>query len=299
MKTETRTDVKIGAVFPQTEIGPDPAVVAEYARAVEGMGFDHLVVYDHVLGANAASRPGWSGFYSSDDPFHEVMVLYGYLAAVTENLGLSIGVLVLPQRQTALAAKQAAAVDVLSGGRLRLGVGVGWNDVEYEALGESFADRGERIEEQIDLMRKLWTSELVTYAGRWHTVTDAGLNPLPVQRPIPLWMGGGADSVMDRIGRLADGWFYPGDDLVPDELAERRKGLIVAAADKAGRDSGSIGIEKIYKEGTRPAGGWAESARAWSEYGATHVSLNTMTSGLASLTDHLRALQAFIDDVRA
>ncbi len=294
-----RLNVKVGAVFPQTEIGPDPAAVAEYARAVESMGFDHMVVYDHVLGANPHSRPGWSGAYSSEDQFHEVFVLYGYLAALTERIELSIGVLVLPQRQTALAAKQAAAVDILSGGRLRLGVGVGWNDVEFEALGQDFSDRGERIEEQIELMRLLWTNDLITYEGRWHKVSDAGLNPLPVQRPIPVWMGGGADAVMNRIGRMADGWFYPGDHPLPDEGALRRMKLMVEAAEAAGRDPGSIGTEKIFRHSTRPDVGWAEGAAAWAEYGATHISLNTMNSGLSSLADHLSALEAFSEAVRA
>lgn len=273
--------------------------MARYARSVESMGFDHLVVYDHILGANAGSRPGWSGAYNSDDQFHEVFVLYGYLAAVTERLGLSIGVLVAPLRQTALAAKQAAAVDVLSGGRLRLGVGVGWNRVESEAMGQDFLSRGKRIEEQIDLMRRLWTEDLITYGGREHTVTDAGIKPLPVQRPIPIWIGGAADPVMDRIGRLADGWFYPGDALEPDDSAERRKGLIQAAARTAGRDPASIGIEKVFSHGTQPDGGWPDAVTAWTDYGATHVSFNTMGSGLGSLDDHLTALRGFIEAVRA
>ncbi len=288
------TSARLGAVFPQTEIGSDPSDVAEYASAVESMGFDHIVVYDHVLGADASTRPGWTGAYTSDDPFHEVFVLYGYLAALTERIELSVGVLVLPQRQTALAAKQAAAVDVLSGGRLRLGVGVGWNDVEFEALGQGFADRGERIEEQIDLMRRLWTEELITYRGRWHTVTDAGLNPLPVRRPIPVWMGGGADAVMDRIGRIADGWFYPGDHPMPDAGSVRRRELMVAAARDAGRDPASIGTEKIFRHCSRPDAGWADAAGAWAEYGATHLSLNTMGCDLASLAEHLSALEEFI-----
>ena len=281
-------------MFPQTEIGSDPSAVAAYAAAVESMGFDHIVVYDHVLGADVRTRPGWSGPYTSDDPFHEVFVLYGYLAALTERVELSIGVLVLPLRQTALAAKQAAAVDVLSGGRLRLGVGVGWNDVEFEALGQGFADRGERIEEQIDLMRRLWTEELVTYRGRWHTVTDAGINPLPVRRPIPLWMGGGADAVMDRIGRMADGWFYPGDHPMPDEGSARRRALMLSAAREAGRDPASIGTEKIFRHCSVPGGGWAEGAAAWVEHGATHLSLNTMGCGMTSLSGHLSALEGFI-----
>ncbi|MDP7415205.1 MAG: LLM class F420-dependent oxidoreductase, partial [SAR202 cluster bacterium] len=187
--------MKFGAVFPQIEFGNDPVAIRDYAQAAEGMGFEHIIVYDHVVGANAASRPGWSGAYNHNNPFHEPFVFFGYLAGVTETIGLVTAVIILPQRQTALVAKQAAEVDVLSGGRLRLGIGTGWNQVEYEALGENFHNRGRRSEEQIKLMRQLWTNELVTFDGRWHKVTDAGINPLPVQRPIPVWLGGSADQV--------------------------------------------------------------------------------------------------------
>ena len=182
--------MKLGVVFPQTEIGSDPAGVREYAQAAEAMGYNHVIAFDHVLGANAESRPGWSGAYRHTDSFHEPFVLYGFLAGVTNDIELVTAVIILPQRQTALVAKQAAAVDVLSNGRLRLGVGIGWNAVEYEALGENFGDRGRRSEEQIELMRRLWTEDLITYEGRWHKITDAGLNPLPVQQPIPVWFGG-------------------------------------------------------------------------------------------------------------
>lgn len=289
--------VKLGAVFPQTEIGADPEPVAEYARSVEAMGFDHIVVYDHVLGANFGDRK-MQYPYDSDDQFHEVFVLYGYLAALTENIELSIGILVLPQRQTALAAKQAAAVDLMSRGRLRLGVGVGWNDVEFEALGQSFSTRGDRIEEQIEVLRQLWTQGLVTYSGKWHTISDAGINPLPIQRPIPVWMGGGAEQVMRRIGRIADGWFYPGDHPMPDERSRLRKDWMIASAHEAGRAPESIGIEKIFTEKAKPADGWSDAIDAWTHYGSTHLSLNTMGAGLATMNDHLAALQTFADAIR-
>ena len=173
--------MKLGAVFPQTEIGNDPGAIREYAQAAENMGYNHIMAFDHVLGANAGSRPGWSGGYRHTDAFHEPFVLFGFLSGQTTTIELVTAVIILPQRQTALVAKQAAVVDVLSGGRLRLGIGVGWNPVEYEALGEDFSNRGLRSEEQIDLMRKLWTNELIDYDGRWHKITDAGLNP--VARP--------------------------------------------------------------------------------------------------------------------
>ena len=193
--------MKLGVVFPQTEIGTDPEVVARFATTAEAAGYDHIIAFDHVLGANTASRPDWQGPYTSESLFHEPFVLYGYLAGLTESLELVTAVIILPQRQTALVAKQAASLDVLSGGRLRLGIGTGWNDVEYEALGENFHDRGVRSEEQIDLMRKLWADDTIDYDGRWHRVTDAGLNPLPVRRSIPLWLGGMAPQVIERVGR--------------------------------------------------------------------------------------------------
>src|SRR5438105_2091500 len=194
--------MRIGVVFPQTEIGSDPSVIRDYAQAAESIGYKHLLVYDHVLGASTEHRPDWRGPYTSETPFHEPFVLFGYLAAITQQLELVMGVLVLPQRQTALVAKQAAEVDVLSGGRLRLGVGIGWNQVEYEALGEDFHNRGKRIEEQITLLRELWTEPVVDFTGRWHRVAEAGVNPLPMQRPIPIWMGGYADVVLERAGRM-------------------------------------------------------------------------------------------------
>ena len=194
--------MRTGVVFPQTEIGSDPVLVRDFAQAAEGLGYAHLLVFDHVLGAGLEHRPGWSGAYAADDPFHEPFVLFGYLAGLTQRIELVTGVLVLPQRQTALVAKQAAEVDVLSQGRLRLGVGVGWNDVEYEALGEDFHDRGRRIEEQVSLLRALWTEPVVDFAGRWHRVPEAGINPLPVQRPIPVWFGGQAEPVLRRVGAV-------------------------------------------------------------------------------------------------
>ncbi len=267
----------------------------DYAQAAESLGYDHLLAYDHVLGANAASRPGWSGAYRHTDGFHEVFVLFGYLAGFTEKLELATGILILPQRQTALVAKQAAAIDVLSGGRLRLGIGVGWNDVEYEALGEDFRNRGCRSEEQIEVMRALWTQELVTYDGRWHKITDAGLNPLPVQRPIPVWLGGSADHVLRRIGRLGDGWVLPGSVRRPDDVARAVIGTVHEHAHSAGRDPSDIGLEKIVSF----AGGKDHAAEvsAWRELGITHISVNTMGAGLSSPDGHIESIRRFREAV--
>ncbi|MDE2969186.1 MAG: LLM class F420-dependent oxidoreductase, partial [Chloroflexota bacterium] len=188
--------MKLGVIFPQTEIGNDPGAIREFVQAAEELGYEHILAYDHVLGADPAKHPNWGGAYTMDSAFHEPFVLFGYLASVTSTIKLTTGIIILPQRQTALVAKQAAEVDVLSNGRLRLGVGLGWNRVEYEALGQDFHNRGRRVEEQIALMRRLWTEESVDFDGKWHTVDGAGINPMPVQRPIPIWMGGGAEPVL-------------------------------------------------------------------------------------------------------
>ena len=286
--------MKLGAIFPQTEIGADPAAVRDYAQAVEALGYDHLIAFDHVLGANAASRPGWSGAYQHTDSFHEPFALFGYLAAYTERIGLVTGVLILPQRQTALVAKQAATVDVLSGGRLRLGVGIGWNQVEYEALGESFRNRGKRSEEQIEVLRALWTDELVTYEGRWHTITDAGLNPMPVQRPIPVWFGGSADPVLRRIARTGDGWFPSGR---LDEQGRSRVATMRAYAREAGRDPDAIEIESWVSIRDRSPEEWVSDVVEWREVGARQVAVNTMNAGLASPDGHIAAIERFKDAV--
>lgn len=253
-------------------------------------GYAHLIVYDHVLGADVRKHPGWNGPYSHADMFHEPFVLFGYLAALTQRLQLVTAVIILGQRQTALVAKQAAEVDVLTGGRLRLGVGIGWNHVEYEALGENFHNRGRRCEEQIAVLRALWTQEVVQFKGRWHQISHAGLNPLPVQRPIPLWLGGRAEAVMQRVARLADGWF---PQFAPDKAGQEIMARVHTYAREAGRDPSSIGIEGRITMAGRTPDIWAREAEAWQKLGATHLSVNTMNAGLRSPDDHIRAIRQF------
>ena len=280
--------MRLGAIFPQLESGADPVAIRDYAQAVEEMGYDHILIYDHVLGADTTNRPGWRGAYTAQSLFHEPFVLYGYFAAVTERVELVTDIIILPQRQTALVAKQAAEIDVLSGGRLRLGIGVGWNEVEYEALGENFRNRGVRSEEQIEVLRRLWTQEVVTFNGRWHTITEAGLNPLPVQRPIPIRIGGDADATMRRIARLGDGWFprQPPNDEMRATLERLRD-----YTRQAGRAPEAVGIEARLNFAQTPQAEWASFADAWRALGATHLSVNTMGAGLMSLRDHVEALR--------
>ena len=276
--------MKVGVVFPQTEIGADPEVIAEFATAAEAAGYSHLVVYDHVLGASTASRPDWQGPYTSESMFHEPFVLFGYLAALTKTLELVTAIIILPQRQTALVAKQAACVDVLARGRLRLGIGTGWNPVEYEALGENFRDRGKRSEEQIDVLRKLWANEVVRYDGRWHTITDAGLNPLPPRRNIPIWLGGMAPQVIDRVGRIADGWF----PFFNPNLAEQVQ-AVRASATRAGRDPDAIGIECMV--GLAEPDKTRERMRRLADMGVTHTAVVTLNAGLGGPQEHIDAIK--------
>jgi probable F420-dependent oxidoreductase len=273
--------MKIGVVFPQTEIGSDPAAAAAYATTAESLGYSHLLAYDHVLGANTASRPDWQGPYTMNSMFQEPLVLFSYLAGLTKSIELVTGVIILPQRQTALVAKQAACVDVLSGGRLRLGVGTGWNEVEYEALGENFKNRGRRSEEQIDLLRRLWKDEAINFDGEWHKVTDAGLNPLPAKRHIPIWLGGLAPAVIDRVGRIADGWF----PFVNKNLASQIK-QVHEVAITAGRDPADIGIECIV-----PVGSDADFLMSLHDQGVTQFALVTMNIGLKDPQAHIDAIK--------
>ena len=283
-------DTHIGVVFPQTEIGNDPAIIRDYAQTAEGLGYSHLLAYDHVLGANPARPGGWTGPYTHLTPFHEVFVLLGYIAGLTTKLGLVTGVVILPQRQTALVAKQAASLDVLSGGRLRLGVGLGWNQVEYTALKEDFHNRGRRMEEQVKLMRLLWTEPLVTFKGTWHTIQDAGLNPLPVQRPIPLWFGGSAEAALRRIARLADGWIALYRRAAE---AESCLAMLERFLDEAGRSRQDLGLEARINQETGDPGTWETVIREWQAAGATHLSFNSMGAGFKTPQEHIRAIQAF------
>jgi probable F420-dependent oxidoreductase len=280
--------MRLGAIFPQTEIGSDPAAVRDYARTVEEIGYQHILAYDHVLGANTASRPGWSGPYTSETPFHEIFVLFGYLAAITQRVELVTGVVILPQRQTALVAKQAAAVDVLSGGRLRLGVGVGWNEVEYQALNEDFHDRGARVEEQIALLRALWGETAITFRGRWHTVEDSGINPLPARRQIPIWIGGSADATLRRVARIGDGWL---PQMSPNDHARAMMERLREYLREAGRPENAVGIEARLTLSRTPEADWRQYADDWQTLGATHLGVNTMGMGYHSLDQHLAALR--------
>jgi probable F420-dependent oxidoreductase len=286
--------MNIGVVFPQTEIGADRGAIRAYAERVEELGFAHLLAYDHVLGADPAVHTPWHGPYDVDTTFHEPFVLFGFLAAISE-LELVTGIIILPQRQTALVAKQAAEIDLLTLGKFRLGVGLGWNAVEYEALGAAFTDRGRRVGEQVELMRLLWTQRTVTHHGTFEHVTGAGIAPLPVQQPIPVWIGAASAPAFRRIGRIADGWFPM---LPPGPRLDEARAIVDDAARAAGRDPETIGMEgRVSWSADGGVAQIVDHVARWQAAGATHVAINTMNAGLGAVDAHVAALEACAQDL--
>lgn len=276
----------IGVIFPQTEVGGDRGAVRAIGQAVDELGYSHLAAYDHVLGGDTAVLGDLGGPYTIDDPFREPLVMFAYLAGCT-SLAFATSILIGPQRQSALLAKQAAEVDLLCGGRFRLGLGIGWNRIEYDALGVAFDERGDILEEQVAVLRALWTEHSVTFDGRFHHIRASGLAPGPVQRPIPIWLGAYAPAALRRVGRIADGWFpmvRPGGGL------EKALECIRAAADEVGRDVSNLEFEGRLEYSVRDHAKIAEHARRWREAGATYLSLNTMHAGLSSVDGHIAAL---------
>ena len=273
--------MRIGVVYPQTELPADTGAVRAYTSAVEQLGFTHVLAYDHVLGADPAVHEGWQGFYDVDTTFREPMVFFGYLAALTD-LELVTGIIILPQRQTALVAKQAAELALLTEGRFRLGVGLGWNAVEYEALGEDFTTRGRRMSEQVELLRRLWSERSVSFEGAFDTIRGAGLAPRP-PAPVPVWVGASSDPAYRRAGRLADGWF---PQVTPGERLDAAKAVVDQAARDAGRDPAAIGMEGRVTVGDQ----LADHAGRWRAAGASHLSVNTMGTGLVGVDAHVQAL---------
>ncbi len=287
-----------GAVIPTCEIGNDPLAIRDFAQAAEGLGYQHLLIYDHVLGAEHADRePALTGPYTETDPFHEPFVLYGYLAGVTKRIELATGVIILPQRQTVLVAKQAAEIDLLSEGRFRLGVGTGWNWVEYDALGVPFEGRGERLEAQVELLRALWSEDLLEHRDDFHQVERAALLPRPT-RPIPIWFGGMGPRPVRRAAKMADGFTFGGSNRFMQKLGR----LLLEELEKQGRDPAEFGIEVVVGFGEGPDA-WRKDLDAWREIGVNHFSMRAMSTGtkLIGETDpgfttprqHIEALETF------
>lgn len=282
-----------GVTFPQTDIEATPRSIQRYASTVETLGYDFVLAYDHVLGVEPPD-PDWGGAYDYTDQFLEPFVLFSHQAAITTDLQFVTGVLVLPQRETPLVAKQAATLDVLSDGRLVLGVGVGWNEREYRNLGTAFRNRGARIEEQVAVLRELWRHELVDFEGEWHRIHDAGINPLPEQRQIPVWMGGGADVVLRRIARLADGWVAPSWPMPAfrSKLESLREYLA-----EAGRDPETFPVGVRLDPESLDGDAWLDHVEAFDDLGVTHVGVHTMSLGYETADEHLEVLADVMSDL--
>jgi probable F420-dependent oxidoreductase len=278
--------MKLNALFPTRDIGTDPAKIRDFAQAAEELGYHGIEVADHVFGA--APRGDWKPTYSEYDPFHETFTTMAFIAAVTKKVELVSGVLILPQRQTGLVAKQAAEVDILSGGRVRLGVGVGWNHVEYEALNTEWKTRGARQAEQIEVMRKLWTEDLVTFHGKFHTLNAVNQLPVPVQRPIPIWFGGSSDAVVKRAARIGDGYM----PIMKPDVAKPKLALLFETMKQHGRDPAKFGLEGWLRFDEPDPQAWAKAAEGWKKLGARIVMLYPMYR-MAKLDDQIETLRRF------
>lgn len=292
--------VRLGVLLRLSRLGVDPAPIADFVREVEAAGFDYVESTEHVLGANPASRPGWDGLTNAV-AFHDPFVLFGFLAGVTSTIGFASGVLILPQRQTVIVAKQAATVDVLSGGRFRLGVGVGMLRHEYEGLGEDFTNRGARSEEQLQLLRALWAQEHVTFEGRWHRIDDAGINPRPPSGAVPLWIGGSHERTIERVAKWGDGWMP--NTFRPDDTARDAFSRLRQLTEAAGRDPDAVGVETAASLGDGTEDDWRDELLAWKRCGATHLTVDpwagppTAPGASDAIAESLARLRRFRDAV--
>ncbi len=290
--------MKLGITLPLTDIQGAPSTVRDFAQAAEGMGFHGLAAPDHVLGVNVASRPDWGQRNTSKDFFHDPFVLFGFLAGCTLKIEFSTQVMILAQRQTALVAKQAASLDVLSNGRFRFGVGIGWNPVEFTGLNENFKNRGKRSAEQFQVLKALWAEPHVSFKGEFHTIEDAGINPLPIKRSIPLWLGGHEDVVLRRIAKWGDGWImlaHPLGDVAKAEF-EKLRGYVKAE----GRDPASVGLEVWVSTAEGGPEDWRREFMGWKALGVTHITLNSVYGRGPhkripgrTLADHMTAMTSY------
>jgi len=287
--------LQYGAFFPTRDMPADRVAIRDWAQAAEAIGFDYIEVSDHVLGADRTAIPGFKGPYDVDDSFHETFTTMAYMAAVTEKVGFASGVLILPQRQTALVAKQAAQVDVLCGGRFRLGVGVGWNPVEYQALGEDWKTRGRRQEEQVQLMNRYWTERTVTFEGTFDRVAHAGIKPMPIQQPIPIWFGGGVDAVLRRAAKYGQGWIPLGN---PGRTSMKMLETLRDYLAEEGRDPQTFGVEAWIRHNLGGPDEWRSAVDAWRNAGASHATFYTSGQDVGGLDAQIAAMQRFMDAMK-
>ena len=286
--------MQIGVIYPQYEFGSDPIAIRDYAQAAEELGYSHIATYEHVLGVNPERPDGWDRPFTYKTSFFEPFTLFSFMAANTNKIGYITRILILPQRQTALVAKQAACLDILCGGKLRLGIGLGWNKAEYIAQGEEYNNRSKRMDEQIKVLRMLWANPLVKFEGKWHKIPDAGINPLPKQVTIPIWIGGHSEATLRRAAKYGDGWLP--NDLPLDEtkaMIDKLEQYIV----EAGRTHKEVGIDARFSYRDGYSDQWGNEIEKWRLAGATHLSLDTMGSGFHSPSEHINALGNFAEKV--
>lgn len=284
--------MKIGCVFPHSEIGDDMSLVRDFFQTAEGLGYDHVLCIDHILCNREAKGAPWASHYTADRTFHEPLTLFAYASGITSRIGFASAVLVLPQRQAPVVAKQAAEVDQLSGGRLRLGCGIGWSAEEYQGLAMGFKTRARRFEEQIDVMRRLWTEDTITFKGDFHDIDDMGMSPKPVQQPIPIWIGAFQENAVRRAVRLGDG-FSLNPRLEPGDETRRLLERVSQWQGEFGRDPATFGMNATLHHWGRDDGAWEADLKSWGDLGVSHVSFRTIDSGLPSPQSHLGELERF------
>ena len=282
--------MEFGISFPQTQIGNDPAIIRNFVETAEELGFERLTLVDHILGAKEAKDAPWAVHYTIEYGFHEPLTLFAWIAGFTKSIQLVTANVVLPQRQTELVAKQAAQIDILTGGRMVLGIGVGWSKSEFEALNMNFANRGARIEEQVDLLRRLWTDELVEFEGKWHKISEMGMNPRPIQQPIPIWFGAMEEVAVRRAARIGDGWLMSPRGK-PDDQMKKLVEAFYGEAESAGRNVNDLGIDATVFAEDRGPNEWLSEAQAWRDLGATSITFRTSESGFTHIDQHINAMR--------
>ena len=285
--------MEIGAVFPHNEIGTDPQAIKDYAQGVEELGVTHLLIYDHVLGADRDRPGGFEGPYDKDVAFHEPFTTFAFIAAVTKKLDMITTVMILPQRQTVLVAKQAAELAILSNNRFKLGIGVGWNTVEYTGLNENFKNRGKRQEEQVELMRLLWESEVLEYKGDYHHIDKASINPRP-SKSVPIWFGGGAPQLIKRCADLGDGWIPL---MGPNEAARKTLAAIKEKRKSKGLDWDNFGVQAQAQYAGGDAERWNKHAEKWRNLGASHLAIATHNAEPTNVDGHLGRIKEYLNAV--
>ena len=285
--------MEIGAVFPHNEIGTDPQAIKDYAQGVEELGVTHLLIYDHVLGADRDRPGGFEGPYDKDVAFHEPFTTFAFIAAVTKKLDMITTVMILPQRQTVLVAKQAAELAILSTNRFKLGIGVGWNTVEYTGLNENFKNRGKRQEEQVELMRLLWESEVLEYKGDYHHIDKASINPRP-SKSVPIWFGGGAPQLIERCADLGDGWIPL---MGPNEAARKTLAAIKEKRESKGLDWDNFGVQAQAQYAGGDAERWNKHAEKWRNLGASHLAIATHNAEPTNVDGHLGRIKEYLNAV--